>query len=157
MENTGISFMRRWDQSRKYWLHVSELSTLPLIARRQSWHILYQYIQPVTAQDEIDENSKKRKMIRCWSTTLLSPPRCTGPRRANLYLRNEILRFFVDYQHLDSVTTWDAYPLQYMDDHIDSLGSAQVFPTLDGRIGYRQINVEEEDRESTAFTTHRRS
>ena len=41
-----------------------------------------------------------------------------------------------------------------MDECIDSLGDAQVFSTLDCNAGYWQIEIEEEDKDKTAFVTH---
>ena len=63
-------------------------------------------------------------------------------------------RFCVDYRRLNEATIRDAYPLPRMDDHIDSLGEASVFTTLDCNSGYWQIPIREEDRDKTAFTSH---
>jgi len=41
-----------------------------------------------------------------------------------------------------------------MEDCLDSLGDAQVFPSLDCTAGYLQVPLRKEDQEKTAFTTH---
>jgi Reverse transcriptase (RNA-dependent DNA polymerase) len=64
------------------------------------------------------------------------------------------LRFCVDYRKLNSITTPDTYPLPRMDEHIDSVGDAAVFTTLDCNSGYWQITVHPEDRDKTTFTSH---
>lgn len=64
------------------------------------------------------------------------------------------LRFFVDYQRLNAKKRADSYPLQCIDDFIDSLGAAAVFNTLDCNSGYSQIPVAPDHRDKTTFTTH---
>ena len=63
-------------------------------------------------------------------------------------------RFCVDYRKLNAVTVRDSYPLPRMDECIDSLGDARVFTTLDALSGYWQIDIADEDRDKTAFTSH---
>lgn len=63
-------------------------------------------------------------------------------------------RFCVDYLRLNAVSVKDTYPLQRMDECIDSLGNATVFTTLDANWGYWQIPVQQEDRDKTAFVCH---
>jgi hypothetical protein len=65
------------------------------------------------------------------------------------------IRFCVDYRRLNSVTRKDSYALPRMDDCIDSLGDSQYFSTLDANAGNWQISVAPEDRDKTAFTSHR--
>ena len=62
-------------------------------------------------------------------------------------------RFCVDYRALNSVTKRDLYPLPRCDDILESLSGAQWFSHLDLLRGYWQIDVAEEDRQKTAFTT----
>ena len=59
----------------------------------------------------------------------------------------------VDYRKLNEVTKKDAYPLPRMEDCLDCLGGAQVFSTLDLQSGFWQIEIEEDDRQKTAFST----
>jgi hypothetical protein len=46
------------------------------------------------------------------------------------------MRFCIDYRKLNAVSVRDSYPLPRMDEHIDSLGDASVFSTLDCNSGY---------------------
>ena len=62
-------------------------------------------------------------------------------------------RFCVDYRKLNAVTHQDAYPLSRMDATLDSLAGASYFTTLDLASGYWQVEVEEQDKEKTAFLT----
>lgn len=63
------------------------------------------------------------------------------------------LRFCVDYRKLNKITKKDVYPLPRIDDSLDRLRNARYFSSLDLRSGYWQIEVDERDREKTAFIT----
>ena len=62
-------------------------------------------------------------------------------------------RFCIDYRKLNAVTCRDAYPLPRIDSTLDSLSGATYFTTLDLASGYWQVEVEEADKEKTAFST----
>lgn len=63
------------------------------------------------------------------------------------------LRFCVDYRRLNKITKKDVYPLPRIDDALDRLCSAKYFSSMDLKSGYWQIEVDERDREKTAFIT----
>ena len=63
------------------------------------------------------------------------------------------LRFCVDYRKVNTVTRKDAYPLPRVDDTLDTLAGSRWFSTLDLISGYWQVEVDQEDREKTAFST----
>lgn len=62
-------------------------------------------------------------------------------------------RFCVDYRKLNDVTKKDTYPLPRIDDIIDTIGSSTYFSCLDLASGYWQIELHDEAKEKTAFTT----
>ena len=62
-------------------------------------------------------------------------------------------RFCVDYRRLNDVTLKDAYPLPRIDASLDQLSGAQWFSCLDLNAGYWQVEVEEQDRQKTAFAS----
>lgn len=61
--------------------------------------------------------------------------------------------FAVTIYCLNSETVKDCHPLLWVDDTLNALLSAMRFSTLDFSNGFWQIEVVEEDREKTAFTT----
>ena len=62
-------------------------------------------------------------------------------------------RFCVDYRKVNNVTKKDAYPLPHVNDTLDTLAGSEWFTTLDLLCGYWQVQMEESDREKTAFIT----
>ena len=67
--------------------------------------------------------------------------------------KDESWRFCIDYHKLNAVTCHDAYPLPRIDATLDSLAGATYFTTQDQASGYWQVAVEEQDKETTAFST----
>ena len=80
----------------------------------------------------------------------------TSPWAAPVLLvpkKDGTLRFCVDFRGLNAVTKRESYPMPRIDTILDSLKGASVFSTLDALSGYWQFDMEEEDKEKTAFTT----
>jgi hypothetical protein len=63
------------------------------------------------------------------------------------------VRFCIDYRKVNAITRRDAYPLPRIDDTLDTLAGAKWFSTLDMVSGYWQVELEESDKEKTAFCT----
>ncbi|UYV78594.1 hypothetical protein LAZ67_16002094, partial [Cordylochernes scorpioides] len=62
-------------------------------------------------------------------------------------------RFCVDYRKLNNVTVKDVYPIPRIDEVMDTLQGSTHFSAKYLRSGYWQVEVEERDKEKTAFTT----
>lgn len=63
------------------------------------------------------------------------------------------LRFCVDYRRFNAITWKDIYPLPRVDDILDALGEARYFSSLDLASGYWQVELDEDAREKSTFTT----
>ncbi|UYV70530.1 K02A2.6-like [Cordylochernes scorpioides] len=61
--------------------------------------------------------------------------------------------FCVDYRKLNDVTVKDVYPIPRIDEVLDTLQGSKYFSAIDLKSGYWQVEVEEKDKEKTAFTT----
>ena len=78
-----------------------------------------------------------------------------SPYSSNVVLvrkKDGSLRFCIDFRKLNARTIRDAYSLPRIDDTIDTLIGAKYFSKLDLRSGYWQVEMEEADKEKTAFT-----
>ena len=64
------------------------------------------------------------------------------------------LRLTIDYRRLNAVTVKDVYPIPQ--DHLERLGGATIFSSLDLRSGYFQVPLAPEDAPKTAFAAPRR-
>lgn len=63
-------------------------------------------------------------------------------------------RMCVDYRALNSLTVKDRFPLPLIDDHIDKLGHAKYFTSLDMATGFHQVPMKDDDSiRKTAFVT----
>ncbi|XP_076293044.1 uncharacterized protein LOC143215119 [Lasioglossum baleicum] len=61
-------------------------------------------------------------------------------------------RFCIDYRQLNNITKKDSYPLPRIDDTLDAIAGSSWFTVLDLQSGYWQIEMDERDREKTAFS-----
>ncbi|KAI8116924.1 Retrovirus-related Pol polyprotein from transposon 17.6 [Lucilia cuprina] len=73
-------------------------------------------------------------------------------RRKGISLDNSI-RLGVDYRKLNTITVTDTYPLPRMEDLLHAAKTTPYMSTIDLKSGYWQIEMNEEDKLKTAFTT----
>ncbi|UYV70481.1 K02A2.6-like, partial [Cordylochernes scorpioides] len=102
-------------------------------------------VERQTIQNEVDKMLKEG--IVQLSESLWSSPVVLVKNK------NGSWRFCVDYRHLNKITKKDVYPLPRIDDTLDCLRGASYYSSMDLRSGYWQIEVDEADREKTAFIT----
>ena len=63
------------------------------------------------------------------------------------------LRFCNDFQGVNDISLFDAYPMPREDELIDRLGKARYISTLDLTKGYWQVPLAASSWENTAFST----
>ncbi len=76
-------------------------------------------------------------------------PRLRGGTDRFWYLKQAArFRFCVDYRKVNAVSKFDAYPMPWVDELLDRLGTARIYSTLDLTKGYWQIPL---SKEKSAF------
>jgi len=97
-------------------------------------------------KEELQKMLKKeviRKSKSSWSSPVTFVPKKNGE-----------VRYCIDYRKLNQVTKKDNHPLPRIDDILDQMQGSQWFSTIDLASGYWQVEIEEEDKEKTAFITN---
>jgi hypothetical protein len=64
-------------------------------------------------------------------------------------------RFCIDFRKVNEVTKADQYPIPRIDDILSQFAGKAYFTTFDANKGFHQIQINEADREKTAFRTHK--
>lgn len=62
-------------------------------------------------------------------------------------------RVVIDYRKLNEITIDDRHPIPQIEDILDNLGQSQYFTTIDLKSGFHQIEMDENSRQKTAFST----
>ena len=107
--------------------------------------------RPPLAQREVIEREVKKML----DSGIIEPS--DSPWAAPVVLvrkKDGSVRFCVDFRKLNAITKKDAYPLPRIDESLDLLAGSKWFSTLDLAQGYFQVEMEERDKEKTAFSTH---
>lgn len=66
--------------------------------------------------------------------------------------KDNSLRICTDFRFLNSRTISDAYSLPRVDEILEALSGSKYFSVLDMGSGYHQVEIEEKQKERTAFT-----
>ncbi len=77
-----------------------------------------------------------------WASPIVLVPKTDGS-----------VRFCVDYRKVNAVSKFDAYPMPWVDELLDRLGTARFYSTLDLTKGYWQSPLSPLSKEKSAFTT----
>lgn len=109
---------------------------------KQRAHRLSQKEQEIEKKEVI--NMKQNNIIRDSKSPWTSPV-------VLVRKKDETTRFCIDYRKLNAITKKDVYPMPRVDDTLEKLAGMKLFTTLDLASGYWQVEVEEKDKEKTAF------
>ena len=77
-----------------------------------------------------------------------------SPYSSNIVIvrkKDGTIRFCVDFRKLNSKTIKDAYAIPRIEDSLHLLAGSKYFTKLDLRSGYWQVEIDESDKEKTAF------
>lgn len=111
------------------------------------------YRLPEAHKQEINEQVNKllddgiiRNSISPYNSPLLLVPKKSINNEKNW-------RLVVDFRQLNKKIIADKFPLPRIDDILDQLGRAKYFTTLDLASGFHQIELKDESKQYTAFST----
>jgi hypothetical protein len=112
------------------------------------------YRLPEAQKAEIDKQIDKllRKGVIEESNSPWNSPLLVVPKKDDASGEKK-WRLVVDFRKLNERTVGDAYPLPDITEILDQLGKSKYFSCLDMVMGYHQIELREEDKEKTAFST----
>ena len=108
------------------------------------------YRTPITRRDTIKQMVNQMQhqgvvqpSMSAWASPVVLVPKKDGS-----------LRFCVDYRQLNSITRKDVFPLPRVDDNLDTFNGTNFFTSLDLASGYWQIELDDDARAKSAFTTY---
>lgn len=100
------------------------------------WEVVEQEVQTMLELGVIERSSSE------WRSPIVLVPK-----------PDSIRGFCVDFQRVNAISWFNAYPTPHVDELLDCLGEVQYVATLDLTKGYWQITLTLESREKTAFAT----
>ena len=112
--------------------------------------------QPIRRQPESLKRNVNEEVEKMLSKGVIRPS--SSPWSSPVVMvkkKNGSWRFCIDYRQLNAATHQDAYPLPRIDVTLESLAGSALFTTLDLASGYWQVEIEEGDKEKTAFSTEK--
>ena len=102
---------------------------------------------PPSQLDEVKDHIRqmlRRGIIRESSSPYASPMVLVRKKSGKL-------RICIDYRLLNKKTRRDAYPLPRVEESLDVVAEGKWFSTIDLQSAYNQVEVEEDDKQKTAF------
>ncbi|KAJ8405696.1 hypothetical protein AAFF_G00316760 [Aldrovandia affinis] len=120
-------------------IHLSDTKPFRLPNRRLSPS---HYEKLREALDEMEEHEIIRKSTNEYTSPLVM-----------VWKKNGNLRLCTDFCWLNTCTVKDAHPLPHQADALAALGGNAFFSTMDLTAGYYNVEVHEQDKKFTAFTS----
>lgn len=68
--------------------------------------------------------------------------------------RDRSSRFWIEYRKVNEVTGKDAKHFLWIEDYLESLGTARVISTHEASIGYKEIDIDDGNKDKTTCTSH---
>jgi len=112
------------------------------------------------AQKQFRADKKRRRIIKEEINKMLKDgiiKKSEGPWASPVVIvkkKDGSKRFCIDYRKVNNITITDAHPLPRIDDLLEQFREANWFSSIDLASGYWQIEMDEKDREKTAFSCH---
>ena len=141
--NKGIFMAHKWDIGKTDLIKHSIVTTEgPILMKPRR--------QPVHLEDKIDEaikNLQENGIIRRCDSQWNTPLVCVWKKE------KQDIRLCLDFRALNKITERRAFPMPNIEEMLDILNGAKYFSTIDLGSAYYQVELEEESKEKTAFST----
>lgn len=115
----------------------SPVKARPYRTSHKNREVIRQHIEDMLEHDVIEPSNSP------WAGPVVLVPKKDG-----------LQRFCVDLINVNAVTRKDSYALPHINDTVDCFSETSFFSTLNLRIGYWQIGLDEVSHPLTAFTTY---
>ncbi|CAC5385728.1 unnamed protein product [Mytilus coruscus] len=108
---------------------------------------------PLSKRDEV--NDEIQRLLQCGVIEPSKSPwaSCIVPVTKK---SDDSTRICIDFRPLKNITKHDSYPLIRIDDALDALRGCKWLSVMDLFSGYWQVEMDEKDKEKTAFTSNKR-
>ena len=129
-----------------YQVHVhinSDVSPVAQPARRIPFHLrdkVDEKLQELIEMDIIEPASGPTS----WASPLVVVPKPNGD-----------VRICIDMRRANQAVIRERHPIPTLDETLTALNGAAIFSKLDLKMGYHQIELDDESRDITTFVTHR--
>lgn len=155
--------IRLWEMIRRYddiftlpgdELPCTPMTTHKIVLREPKIINIKSYRLPECHQTEINKQIIEMldKRIVKPSDSPYNSPLWVVPKKADASGRKK-WRLVIDFRKINDLTDQDAYPLPIIEEILGSLGQAKFFSAFDLSAGFHQIEMDEESRKYTAFST----
>jgi len=111
-------------------------------------------LKPYYRKSPLENDFLEKEINKMLEEKIISPSE--SPWSAPVVIvkkKNGKFRLCVDYRRLNSITKRDQYPLPRIDELLDSFKNARYFLIIDLVSGFWQVEMQQEDRQKTAFIT----
>jgi len=143
IEYKSIFMANKWDVGKTdYTKHLIQTQGDPILVKP--------YKQPKHFEEKLEEilkNLEENDIIEKRTSPWNFPLVCVWKKE------KQEIRLCVDFRQLNKVTIRPAFPMPNIDDMLNTLNGAQYFSTIDLGNAYYQVELEEESKEKTAFST----
>lgn len=110
----------------------------------------YPHAHKITVKEQIEDMLKNG--IITHSESPWNAPIWVVPKKSDASGKKKF-RVVIDYRKLNDKTIDDRHPIPQIEDILDNLGRSCYFTTLDLKSGFHQIELDEDSRQKTAFST----
>ena len=143
VENKGVFMANKWD--------IGKTSLLKhTILTNEEPVLIKPYRQPVNLESKIDEaikNLEENGIIRRCNSAWNAPLVCIWKKE------KKDIRLCLDFRALNKVTERNAFPMPNIEDMLDTLNGSKYFSSIDLGSAYYQVELEEDSKKKTAFST----